>query len=75
MLEVVSHFLALLAGVLVTWLIWAWKHRKLVIAVVDWFIQALKDGRITWREFSVLCKRMGKIAEEYAEKQGVKLSE
>ncbi|RLI81682.1 MAG: hypothetical protein DRP01_10680, partial [Archaeoglobales archaeon] len=60
-----------ICGVVVTWLAWAWRHRKLIITIVDWAMEAAKDGKITWEEFAILCERMGKIAREYACKRGV----
>ena len=74
MIESLAASIGFICGVIVTWLAWAWKHRKLIITIVDWLIQATRDGKITWEEFAMLCERMGKIAREYAKSRGVSAS-
>ena len=71
--EALSGVIGAIAGCIITWAAWAWRHRKLIAVVVDWLIEAAKDGRITWEEFARLCDRMGAVAREYARRRGVEV--
>jgi len=60
MIEVISNFLSFIAGVLVTAIMLAWRHREQIQIIVDWFLQAYKDGKITKQELGELLIRLGK---------------
>jgi len=60
MLEVVSHFLAFISGALITALTLAWKYRKIIKVVIEWWVSAYQDGRITKDELAMLLIALGK---------------
>jgi len=50
-------------GALVSAVALAWRHRKVLMAVVDWAVKAMADGRITKKELAELFKALGRELE------------
>jgi len=64
MLEVASHVLSFIAGALIAGLTLAWKHRKQIAIIIDWWVSAYQDGRITKDELAMLLIALGKSLKE-----------
>jgi hypothetical protein len=63
--ELLSHFVAFAGGVLITAITLAWRYRRIIEAVIEWWMQAYKDGRITKEELADLLELLGrKLREE-----------
>jgi len=60
---VVAALSAFISAVL-TALAMAWRYRKVIGVVVDWLLEAYRDGRITREELAILFKRLGRSLEE-----------
>jgi len=61
--DFLSHFISFAAGVLVSAITLAWRHRRVIAVVVGWLLQASRDGRITKDELALLLKRLGRELE------------
>jgi hypothetical protein len=62
--EVLSHFVAFAGGVIITAITLAWKHRRVIEAVVEWGFKALADGRLTKEEVADLFETLGRRLRE-----------
>jgi len=61
--DLLAHLASFLLGALVSAVALAWRHRRVVMALVDWFIKAQADGRITRAELAELFKILGRELE------------
>ena len=64
MWEAVVAALSVFISVVLTALAMAWRYRKVIGVVVDWLLEAYRDGRITREELAILFKRLGRSLEE-----------
>ena len=64
MWEAVVAAISAFISAALTALAMAWRYRKVIGVVVDWLLEAYRDGRITKDEVAILFKRLGRSLEE-----------